>query len=107
MILNYIPNTKYHILNLEYLFQILYICSTKLALKMALTKETDEKNEKIIFKDYFNSLSTDEERNSLRDFMVIGYEMGYTTFYRKVRENSFSKLELEKLESVTKQKFSR
>jgi len=33
--------------------------------------------------------------------------MGYTTFYRKIRNNSWTPLEFEKLEQITNQKFLR
>jgi len=33
--------------------------------------------------------------------------MGYTTFYTKIRNNSFTELEFEKLESLTNQTFER
>ena len=84
----------------------IYICSTKLALKMTLTKRNDENIEKLVFKDYFNSLPTDDDRNAIRDQMFPKY-MGYTTFYTKIRNNSFTELEFEKLESLTSQTFER
>ncbi len=71
---------------------------------MTLTKQIDENVEKLIFKDYFNALQTDEEKNKIRDAMFPKY-MSYTSFYRKVRDNAFTPLELEKLEEITNLKF--
>lgn len=73
---------------------------------MTLTKQTNENFEKIIFKDYFNALPTDDDRNYIRDIMFPKY-MAYTTFYTKVRENTFTELELEKLEEITNKTFER
>lgn len=73
---------------------------------MTLAKKTDAIVEKIIFKDYFNTLNSDEERNQIRDQMFPKY-MSYTSFYRKIRENAFTELEFEKLEEITKQQFIR
>jgi len=71
---------------------------------MTLTKQNEENVEKLIFKDYFNSLTTDQEKNKIRDTMFPKY-MSYTSFYRKIRDNAFTPLELEKLEKITNQKF--
>jgi len=86
---------------------ILYVCSTNLALKMTLTKKNNEIVDEMVFKDYFNSLESDDHRNRIRDLFVITYGMGYTTFYRKIRNNSWTPLEFEKLEQITNQKFLR
>lgn len=95
-------------MNYSLCFRIfIYVCSAKLALKMKLTKEQTQNLDEIIFKDYFNGLNSDEAKNCIRDLFVLRYNMGYTTFYRKVRENSFSELEFEKLEEITKLKFTR
>ena len=86
---------------------ILLVCSTKLALKMTQSKQTDENIEKIAFKDYFNDLPNDDERTKIRDLFIVKYKMGYTTFYTKVRENTWTELEFEKLEEITNKIFSR
>lgn len=58
------------------------------------------------FKDYYEALPNDEARNAIRDVMWPKY-MGYTTFYTKVRENTFTELEFEKLEAITEKTFER
>lgn len=58
------------------------------------------------FKDYYDALPNDEARNAIRDVMWPKY-MGYTTFYTKVRQNTFTELEFEKLEEITKNTFYR
>lgn len=74
---------------------------------MTLTKQIQGNVEKIIFKDYFQALANDDERNKIRDIFVLKYKMGYTTFYTKVRTNGFSELEFEKLEEITKIQLAR
>lgn len=58
------------------------------------------------FKDYFYALPSEKDRNAIRDVMWPKY-MGYTTFYTKVRQNTFTELEFEKLEAITKKTFER
>jgi len=74
---------------------------------MTQTKQINENVEEIVFKDYFYDLESDQLRNNIRDLFVITYGMGYTTFYRKIRENSWTLLEFEKLESITGKKVCR
>ena len=56
---------------------------------------------KIIFKDYYNSLETDDERMAIRDFFVPKY-LSYSTFYNKVRDNNFTEYDFEKLQELTR-----
>lgn len=65
----------------------------------------NEKPKKITFKEYYQSLE-DVEKNRIRDVFVPQY-LSYSAFYYKVRLNSFTELELQKLEEITNQKFSR
>lgn len=58
------------------------------------------------FKDYFKALPNDKARNAVRDVMWPKY-MAYNTFYTKVRENTFTELEFEKLEEITGETFTR
>ena len=67
--------------------------------------EKTENKEKISFKAYYESITTDE-RNSLRDSMYL-VGMANSTFYYKVREDKFTELELRELESLTSQTFDR
>lgn len=62
--------------------------------------------EKIIFKEYYESLPDDKARTDLRNEFVPKY-ISYPSFYRKISDNSFTELELEKLEEITNQKFAR
>lgn len=72
---------------------------------MRLDNTEIQKEEKLVFRDYFSSLTTDEKK-SLRDKVVPLY-ISYSSFYRKVEENSFSELEFEKIESLTNHNFKR
>lgn len=68
--------------------------------------EKTENDEKMSFKDYFDSLIT-EESNAIRDTMLASSEMGYTTFYDKLRLNKWKPLEIKELERITNQSFKR
>lgn len=61
--------------------------------------------ESIPFTEYYNSLSEDE-KTTLREKVTPKY-MAYTSFYHKIRNKAFTELEIEKLEEITNQKFSR
>ena len=63
--------------------------------------EKTENTEKLSFKDYYDSIDTDQ-KNYLRDKM---YEVGManSTFYYKVREEKFTILELKELAILTNQ----
>jgi hypothetical protein len=65
----------------------------------------NEKPEKITFKEYYQSLD-DEAKNRIRDVFVPQY-LSYSAFYYKVRLNSFTELELQKLEEITNETFLR
>ena len=67
--------------------------------------EKKENTEKLSFKDYYDSIDTDQ-KNYLRDKM---YEVGManSTFYYKVREEKFTILELKELGVLTNQNFEK
>lgn len=67
--------------------------------------EKTENTEKLSFKDYYDSIDTDQ-KNYLRDKM---YEVGManSTFYYKVREEKFTILELKELGVLTNQNFEK
>lgn len=67
--------------------------------------EKTENTEKLSFKDYYDSIDTDQ-KNYLRDKM---YEVGManSTFYYKVREEKFTILELKELAILTNQIFEK
>jgi len=68
--------------------------------------KTNETINKVLdFKDYYNSLGKDD-RMALRHLVVPAY-MQYPTFYQKLAKNSWTALEIEKLEMLTGEKFSR
>jgi hypothetical protein len=57
------------------------------------------------FKDYYNSLTIDG-KNAIKNQITPKY-MGNSTFYDKLAGNSWTKLEFEKLETITNQIFER
>jgi len=84
---------------------IIYICSTKIRLIIELMETIHINNEKILFKEYFETLDTDS-KNAIRDsMMAVG--IAYSTFYTKVSDNSFKELEFRELERITKKNFLR
>lgn len=85
---------------------ILLVCSLKLGLKIRLNKTKMDNLEKINFKDYFSDLS-DDEKLEIRNLFILKYKMAYSTFYSKLNNNSWSELEFEKLEEVTRKNFTR
>lgn len=67
-------------------------------------QKENTKSEKLIFKDYYNSLKV-AEKVELRDSIVPKY-IQLPTFYVKLRDNSFSLLELEKINQLTGKTFT-
>ena len=65
----------------------------------------NENHSKIAFSDYFEQLDT-QGKNELRDKFTPIY-VAYSTFYAKIKNNSFTELELQKLEELTNKNFSR
>ena len=101
-------HSKYTLYCIQYSWHIdyiLYICSTKIALIIELMTTIEENKEKILFKDYFEGLNT-PTKNEIRDSIVPAH-MGYTTFYAKLRNNSWKELEYQELERITGQIFIR
>jgi len=68
-------------------------------------KTNNEILSKITFIDYYEALD-DQSKKQLREKFTPIY-MAYTTFYYKLRNNSFTELELQKLEELTNQTFAR
>lgn len=64
-----------------------------------------EKSSQIVFKYYYERLSEDE-KISIRDGFLIASGLAYTSFYHKLRNDKFSKLEQSKLEELCNQKFA-
>ena len=85
---------------------IIYICSIKIRLIFELMKEEKEIIEKMSFKDYFESLDTNES-NAIRDQMIALSGIAYSTFYDKVRKQNWSPLQLKELCRITNQQFER
>lgn len=84
---------------------ILYFCSVNIALIIKLMETNNENLSKITFTDYFESLDV-QSKMELRGKFTPLY-VAYTTFYYKLRNNSFTELELQKLEELTNQTFAR
>jgi hypothetical protein len=63
-----------------------------------------ENVEKMSFKDYFNSLPT-EESNAIRDKMLQSSGMSYPSFYGKIQSGKWKPLEIRELERITGKEF--
>lgn len=58
----------------------------------------------MVFKDYYTSLS-DAEKETLRNFILSESGMSYTTFYYKLRNNSFKPLEDRLIQRILEKEF--
>lgn len=54
--------------------------------------EKEKKLSKMVFKDYYDTLS-DTDKENLRNLIIAESGISYTTFYYKLRNNSFKPLE--------------
>lgn len=77
----------------------LHLCSIKLALKFRLKMKLPFFLERSSFRDYYNSL-TDEQKEALRTKVLNESGMAYSTFYYKLRTDSFKPLEIELVRRV-------
>ena len=68
--------------------------------------ENAENNEKISFKDYFDSLPT-EESNVVRDQMLRSSGISYPSFYGKLQSGKWKPLELKELGRITNKEFEK
>jgi len=68
--------------------------------------ENAENNEKISFKDYFDSLPT-EESNVVRDEMLRSSGISYPSFYGKLQSGKWKPLELKELGRITNKEFDK
>jgi len=104
-----IINKHYNIYLYEYynayINILLYICSTKITLIIEFMTTEEENKEKILFKDYFESLDNPAKKE-IRDKMVP-IHMEYTTFYNKLKNSSWKELEIQELERLTGKSFLR
>lgn len=67
--------------------------------------ENSEKTSKIVFKYYYSNL-TDKQKSSIRKCFLAASDVSYATFYNKLRNNKFSKLEQSKLDEICELNFS-
>ena len=56
---------------------------------------------KIDFRDYYSGLP-DNKKEEVRNAILTESGMSYTTFYYKLRNNSFKPLELKMIDEITK-----
>lgn len=67
--------------------------------------EKNEKTDKMVFKYHYDGL-TEEEKAEVRKEFLQASELSYTTFYHKLRNGGFSRLEKNKLEEICNTKFA-
>ena len=63
-----------------------------------------EKNKEATFKKYYSALKSNKEKTAIRDKMVPVY-VSYPSFYGKLKDETWTPLELEKLSEITNQNF--
>ena len=56
--------------------------------------------EKMTFKDYYQSLAVKSPKVEIRDELLRELGMKYSTFYQKLRTETFDKLEREKIAAI-------
>ena len=61
----------------------------------------EQKSKKMEFKDYY-AAQTDNKKEEIRNAILIESGMSYTTFYYKLRNNSFKPLEIKMINEIIK-----
>ena len=79
---------------------IIYVCSVNIALKIVLLMKKGQKISKMVFKDYYDSLP-DDSKETMRNRIIAESGMSYTTFYYKLRHNTFKPLEERLIDKIT------
>lgn len=79
---------------------IIYVCSVNIALKIVLLMKKEQKISKMVFKDYYDSLP-DDSKETIRNRIIAESGMSYTTFYYKLRHNTFKPLEERLIDKIT------
>lgn len=64
--------------------------------------EKEQNLSKMVFKDYYDTLS-DTQKETLRNLIITESGMSYTTFYYKLRNNSFKPLEEKLISKIIKE----
>lgn len=83
-----------------YIDIIIYVCSINIALKIVLSMKKEENLNKMAFRDYYDTLS-DDVKETVRNRILGESGMSYTTFYYKLRNNTFKPLERKLIDNIT------
>ena len=78
-----------------YIDIIIYVCSINIALNM----KKEENLNKMAFRDYYDTLS-DDVKETVRNRILGESGMSYTTFYYKLRNNTFKPLERKLIDNI-------
>lgn len=78
---------------------MLYVCSINIALKIVLSMKKEENLNKMAFRDYYDTLS-DDVKETVRNRILGESGMSYTTFYYKLRNNTFKPLEKKLIDNI-------
>lgn len=78
---------------------IIYVCSINIALKIVLSMKKEENLNKMAFRDYYDTLS-DDVKEAVRSRILGESGMSYTTFYYKLRNNTFKPLERKLIDNI-------
>ena len=82
-----------------YIDIIIYVCSINIALKIVLSMKKEENLNKMAFRDYYDTLS-DDVKETVRNRILGESGMSYTTFYYKLRNNTFKPLERKLIDNI-------
>lgn len=82
-----------------YIDVIIYVCSINIALKIVLSMKKEENLNKMAFRDYYDTLS-DDVKETVRNRILGESGMSYTTFYYKLRNNTFKPLERKLIDNI-------
>lgn len=82
-----------------YIGIIIYVCSINIALKIVLSMKKEENLNKMAFRDYYDTLS-DDVKETVRNRILGESGMSYTTFYYKLRNNTFKPLERKLIDNI-------
>lgn len=82
-----------------YIDIIICVCSINIALKIVLSMKKEENLNKMAFRDYYDTLS-DDVKETVRNRILGESGMSYTTFYYKLRNNTFKPLERKLIDNI-------
>lgn len=72
---------------------IIYVCSINITLIIILRMKKEQNLKEMVLRDHYNAL-TEKQKTDFREKVLSESGMSYTTFYYKLRYNTFKPLEV-------------